>query len=76
MLADKLLQSIKISVKLPVMVRVDNVGEIFMAGNVAAISHTKHVNMRHKYVHEYVKDGRVKIVFLKSAENDSITQTR
>ena len=44
----KLLQSMRISVKLLVAVRVENVGAIFVAGNVTAISHTKHADFRYK----------------------------
>ena len=39
------------------MVRIDNVGAIFMAGNVAASSCTKHEDIRYKYVKDYMKDG-------------------
>ena len=50
----KLLKNTKISVKLEVMVRVDNVGAIFMVGNVTTTSHTKHVYIWYKYVKKYV----------------------
>ena len=39
----------------PVMVRVGNVGVILMARNITT-SHTKHVDIRYKYVNEYVVD--------------------
>ena len=68
----QLLGSMKVSFKLPVMVRVDNIGATFMASNMTAMSHTKHVDIRYKYVKEYVEDGVVKIIFVKSAENDSL----
>ena len=42
----KLWESIKISVKLLVMVRVDNQGAIFMVNNVTATSHAKHVDIK------------------------------
>ena len=64
------LQSKKISVKLPVMVRVDNMDAIFMRSNVTATSHTKHVDIRNKYVNEYVEDKIEDIVFVKSVKND------
>ena len=68
----QLLGIMKISIKYPVMVWVDNVGTIFIASNIATISHTKHVDIRYKYLNEYVEDGIVEIVFfLKSAENDT-----
>ena len=71
MFGTQLLQSMKILVKLPVMLRVDNVGFIFMTGNVTAKSSIKHVNTRYKYVNKYTEDGRVKIVFVKSIPNYS-----
>ena len=47
----------KIVVKYPVMVRVDNVCAIFMASNITAMCCTKHVDMRYKYVNEYVEQS-------------------
>ena len=40
------------------------------------MSHTKSVNIRCKYVNEYVKDGLVKIVLVQSPENDSRILTK
>ena len=53
----QLLGSIKILVKYPVMGRVDNVDAIFMASNITTTSHTKHMDIRYKYIKEYVEDG-------------------
>ena len=53
------------AVKEVTMVRVDSVGATFMVGNVTVTS-TKHVDIRYKYVNEYVEDGIVKILFMKS----------
>ena len=66
-----LLGSMKIDVKLPVMVRVDNIGAIFMSQNVTTTSNTKHVDIRTKFVFEYQEDGVIKIFFVKSEDNDS-----
>ena len=46
-----------------------------MASIIATMSHTKHVNIRYKYVNYYVEDRFVKS-FFKSAENDSDTLTK
>ena len=69
-----LLQNMKISVKFSVTVRVDNVGSCFMAGKVTAMSHTKHLDIRYKYVNKLglVEGGIIKFVFVKSAENNNI----
>ena len=66
----------KILVKYPAMVKVDNVGEIIMASNITTTCHTKHVDIWYKYVNEYVEDEIVKIIFVKSAENDSYILTK
>ena len=42
-------------------------GATFMSGIVTATSHTKHFDVRHKYV----EDDILKIVLVKFAENDS-----
>ena len=55
------LQSIKVPIKLPVLVHIDNVGAIFMAGNMTATGHTKHMYIKYKHVNEYIEDD---IVFL------------
>ena len=67
----QLLRSMTISVKLPVVECVDNVGAIFMTSNVTTTSQTKHIDIRQKYVNEHVEDGIVTIIFLKSAANDN-----
>ena len=49
----------------------DNVGVKFMASNITLTWHTKHVDIRYNYVNEYIEDGIVNIIFVKSADNDS-----
>ena len=66
----------KISVKLSVIVKVDNVGIIFMDSNIFTTSHTKHVDIKYKYLNEYVEDRIVKIIFVKTTENDSNILTK
>ena len=72
----QLLGAMKIKVQLPVTVLVDNVGAIFMSSNVTTSSRTKHVDIRTKYVRQYVEDGIVKIVFVRSESNRSDIMTK
>ena len=72
----QLLGSMLIVIKYLIMVRVDNTGAIFMASNITTTCHTKHVDIRYKYVNEYVEDGVVMIAFVKSADNDSDILTK
>ena len=44
----QLLVSMKIIVKYPVMVKVDNVSVILMASNITTTCHTKHVDIRYQ----------------------------
>ena len=76
MFVAQLLESMQIVVKYAVMVRVDNVGAIFIASNITTTSCTKHVDIRYKYVNEYIEDGIVKIIFVKSADNNSNIPTK
>ena len=56
-------------IELPIVIRVDNVGAIFMSGNTAISDRTKHVDIRYNYVREYIEDGFVKIIFVKTKDN-------
>ena len=66
----------KIAVTHPVTIRVDNIGVTFMASNVTTTCYTKHVDIKYKYVNEYVKDEVVKIGFAKFAKSDSNILTK
>ena len=46
----QLLQSMKVSVKLPITVRVGILGTIFTAGHVTASKHMKNVDIKYEYV--------------------------
>ena len=72
----QILECMRITVTLPVIVRVDNVGAIFMSKNVTTTSRTKHVDVRYKYVNEYVEDGVIKILFVKSEDNEADGMTK
>jgi len=65
----QVLLSIGIEVEMPIIVRVDNVGAIFMAENVSTSSRTKHVDVRYHFVREFIEDGFIKIVFVRTADN-------
>jgi hypothetical protein len=64
-----ILEFLDIMVELPIFVHVDNIGAIFMANNATTSTRTKHVDTIYHYVKEYIEDGIVKIVFVKSCDN-------
>ena len=56
-------------VKMPIEVNVDNVGAIYLVNNESMSLRTKHVDTRYHFVREFVADGKVIVVFVKSKEN-------
>ena len=42
-----------------------------MSKNINTMRRSKHIDARIKYVNEYVEDGVLKIIYVKSEENDA-----
>ena len=72
----QLLRSMEIKVPLPIKIRVDNVGAIWLANNSGVSERTKHVDIRAHFVRSSVMDELVTIDFVKSAENTSDIMTK
>ena len=51
-------------------------GALFLAYNAKNSQRTKQVDIRAHYVRQYVEDGTVKIIFVKSEDNASDTYTK
>ena len=66
-----LLESFEISVKLPIIVRTDNIGAIFMAENSSSGVRTRYTDTRYHVIREHVEDGFIKIVFVQTDDNDA-----
>jgi hypothetical protein len=66
-----LLCDIGIEVELPIIVKTDNNGAMFMAQNRSSGVRTRHVDTRYHFVRENLDDGIIKIEFIKSIENQS-----
>jgi hypothetical protein len=62
-------QSLGIDLELPIKLYCNNVGAIFMTENATATARTKHVGARYHY--EFVIDGLIKVIFVRSADNIS-----
>ena len=72
----QILISMGLKVKTPIVVRVDNVGAIFMAENMSTGQRTRHVDIRYKFVREFVENEFLKIIFVKTADNYSDGMTK
>ena len=42
-----------------------------MTENVTTSNRTRHVDIRYHFVREFVEDGFIKIIFVKTADNDA-----
>jgi hypothetical protein len=60
-----------ITVKLTIMVRTDNIGAMFMAGNASSGVKTRYIDTRYHFIREHVEDDFIKILFVKTDDNDS-----
>jgi hypothetical protein len=56
---------------LPIIVKTDNVGAMFMAQNNSSGVRTRHVDIQYHVVRENLDDGIIKIEYIKSVENQS-----
>ncbi len=72
----ELLQSTKINIRLPIIVCVDNMQGLYHDQKHHHHLTLKNVDMKYKFVTEYIEDGVIKIIFVKLADNDSDTMTK
>jgi hypothetical protein len=66
-----ILKDIGIEVELPIVVKTDNVGALFMSQNSSTGVRTRHVDTRYHFIRENVEDRIVRVEFVKSSDNDS-----
>ena len=72
----ELLSSMDVKVKLPILCQMDNIGAIFMAENAATTPKSKHIDIKTKFVTQFIADKFIKVIFVKSEDNtaDIITK--
>ena len=72
----QLLQTMNITVELPITVHVDNVGAICLSNNRNTGDRTKHIDIRTSFVKEYQEDGKIIIKCMKSEDNVAVIFTK
>ena len=72
----QLLGELGIDVKLPVKIYMDNLGAIHLVNNRKTGNRTKHIDIAHHFIREYIEDGVVEVEFVRSEENDSDVFTK
>ena len=58
------------------IVEVDNQGAVFLSRNECTSQRTKHIDTKYLFVREYQEDGIIKIIFVKSIDNESDIMTK
>ena len=76
MFIKQVLEFLGLEIEYPIIVRVDNVGAIYLANNMTTRKRTKHMDIHYHYVREFIEDGILKIIFVRSEENDSDIYTK
>merc|ERR1712025_733817 len=64
------------NIEYPIIVHCDKIGLIFLAHNTKTSHRTKHIDTHYHFVCKYVEDNVLKIVFVKSAENQTNPYTK
>ena len=60
-----------IKVELPIVIKTDNVGAIYLSNNYTTSQRTKHIDVRVHFVRQFIEDGIFKIEFVGSEDNDA-----
>jgi hypothetical protein len=60
-----------IKVNLPIIIKTDNIGAIFMTENSSTGVRTRHVDTRYPFIREFIEEGFIKVEFVRSVENDA-----
>jgi hypothetical protein len=66
-----LLEFLGLKIEYPILLNIDNIGAIYMAENATSSKRTKHVDTRWHYVRNWIEDGIIKVIFVRTAENQS-----
>jgi hypothetical protein len=66
-----LLYDFHIKVNLPIIIKTDNIGAIFMAKNSSTGVRTRHVDTRYHFIREFIEEDFTKVEFVRSVENDA-----
>ena len=72
----QILTELEVQYPKPVVVKIENVGAMFMAENISSSARTRHINVRLKFVNEFIEQGEIEVVFVKSADNNADVFTK
>ena len=64
-----ILKFLGVPLEYPITVNVDNIDAIYLSKNATTGSRTKHIDTRYHFVREYIEDGVIKVIFVRSEDN-------
>jgi hypothetical protein len=67
----QILEFLRTTINYPIMVKIDNIGAIYMAKNETSNHQTKHINTHYHFVKELIDVGFIKVELVRSKNNDS-----
>ena len=76
MFIKQVIESLEMNIKYPIIIRVDNAGAIYLANNHTTSQRTKDIDIRAHFVRQFIEDDIVKIIFIKSEDNDADIYTK
>jgi hypothetical protein len=65
------LETMGITVEYPMIIHTDNVGAIYLSNNHTTSQRTRHIDTGYHFVREFIEDNIIKIVFVRSEENEA-----
>jgi hypothetical protein len=71
-----IIESMGMAVRIPIKLRADNIGAIFLAKNTTTGQRTKHIDVRYHFIRELVEDGTIEIEFVKTLDNEADIYTK
>jgi hypothetical protein len=67
----QVLESMGIQIEYPIQIKVDKVGAMFLCNNFSTSQRTKHIDIGRHFVRGYIDDNILKVVFVRSEDNDA-----
>jgi hypothetical protein len=67
----QILEGIGLEIHYPIIIKCDNTGAIYLCDNFSTSQRTKHIDTRHHFVRGYVEENILKVIFVRSEDNDA-----
>jgi hypothetical protein len=76
MFVKQIMEFLNIKLELPIKILMDNIGAMFLTENQSVSQRTRHIDVRYHFIRDYVEDGVVQVIFVRSEHNDADVFTK